>query len=150
VGVQLSSRAGDTLVLDYGSNSGEAGAPDITTTAVSADAWHHFTVAMDFALQSYTVSMDGTLEATQTFEDGTTSSPTTAFSDASLVSFNSDVPGGTGMAGTAYYDNYTVTDSAPEPATAGLAAVILALAGLRRRKRVPEREIIGRNHELNT
>jgi hypothetical protein len=131
VGVELTGR-GDTLVLDNGSNSEYAGSFDVTSTPVIADEWHHFTVAMNFALQSYTVSVDGTLEATQFFEDGTTSAPTMAFSDASLVSYNPE--GGSGVGGTAYYDNYTVSET-PEPAMSGSVATFLALAALRRPKR---------------
>jgi hypothetical protein len=86
--------------------------------------------------------VDGTLIASQPFAntDFYTNGALTKFSDASLVSYNSFVSSAlTGDSGSAFYDNYLVTESSvsviPEPSLAGVSAMIFGSIGMFRRVR---------------
>lgn len=124
----IDATTGQVLFQDGGT-----GFIDATTGTVSFDKFHAFKMLLNFDTQQYQVYVDGALQTTQGFVDSTASNPINSFTDADLsaLAANGDAAS-LAATGSAYYDNYVITQT-PEPASAGVMA-IAGLLLLRRRR----------------
>lgn len=104
------------------------GAHTSTSTFLSRNAYHHFTLSADFTSKAYSVYIDGTPLHTEAFVDTTA----TSFSYAPIAALASALSTETGKA---YFDNYTITQSAAVPEPAAAAMLVLGGAALLRRRR---------------
>jgi hypothetical protein len=107
------------------------GAATATTTFLSRNAYHHLALEADLAAKTYSVYADGTLLRTEPFIDPTA----TAFSYAPIVALAA--AGSTSDAGTAYFDNYAISQAVPEPVALG--PLVVAITLMPRRRRQPRR-----------
>jgi hypothetical protein len=110
-------------LLYQATGTGELVAPGVTGLL---GAWHSFAILLDYVAQEYSIFLDGSqVVGNIGFVDGSF----TTFSDADLAG----LPGAgdaasLALGGTAYYDNYVITqDVVPEPMSVvvwGLGALI--------------------------
>lgn len=101
---------------------------------VSLGAWNHFLLSMDYATQTASIYVNGALEQATAFD----STAVTQFADADLsaIATNAEPPL---EAGSALFDNYSVTNTSavPEPSS----VLVMALGGLLVVRR-PSRKIL--------
>ena len=121
-GLLVDAAQGTVLYL----SSGGGAATATGTPSLSRNAYHQLALEADLAAKTYSVYADGLLLHTEPFVDATAS----AFSYAPITAIAT--AGSTSDSGTAYFDNYAISQ-VPEPA--GLALASLAAAGLLVRRR---------------
>lgn len=101
-----------------------------TGTTVTRGAYHNLRLSVDFTAGKYMSYVDGVLVHTESFVDPTA----VAFTDGSIGTFAASASSTLTGTGTAYFDNYTISQ-VPEPAALGVLGVAMAgLAGRRRRR----------------
>jgi hypothetical protein len=103
------------------------GADTATTTFLSRNAYHHLALEADLVAKTYSVYADGALLHTGPFVDVTASS----FSYAPIAALAA--AGSTSDVGTAYFDNYVISQAVPEPMLGGLVFLGIGVS-LRRRR----------------
>jgi hypothetical protein len=121
----VDAQTGEVLFQQSGTGFIEA-VPNFT---VPFDQWNHYRMLLDYQSGSYSIFVNGALKATEGFVD----SGIADFTDAPIAALAaSGDPASLSAAGTAYVDNYVISE-VPEP---GLAWVgLLGLAFLKRDSR---------------
>ncbi|HZL37422.1 MAG TPA: hypothetical protein VFC78_19045 [Tepidisphaeraceae bacterium] len=123
----MDATTGQFLFQDAGTGSIDVG------SVLSFGVFHKYQMALNFNTQQYSVTVDGVVQTTQGFVDGSTSSPISSFTDADLSALAASGDASSLAAtGSAYYDNYVITQT-PEPAMLGL--VLPAALGLLLKRR---------------
>lgn len=97
------------------------------TSAVAAfDTWYNFRLELDFATATSRSYLDGVLIDTEGFIDAGASE----FTDADIAALSEGDPS---LTATAYFDNFTIVEKVPEPASILLAGLGMAALGFRKR-----------------
>ncbi len=100
------------------------------TGYIPGPGFHKYTLDFNFSNQAYAVSVDGIVRASNLLFLNSA----TTFEDASLAELQAAPSGQDTAAGTAYFDNYTIS-LVPEPGSIGLLGVVCAAFCLRRRRK---------------
>jgi hypothetical protein len=125
----VDATTGDVLYGDTATGLTETG------STVGFGAWNHFVMEFDFADHDYTVALNGTALLTTAFE-----TMTDGLTDVDMSALAASLTGGD-LTGTAYFDNFIVTETnitcIPEPGSWMLLVCgSAALLAIRRRSAV--------------